>query len=95
MEGHFSLCPFCRLDEKDQTLLHLFLKARGNVKELQRELEVSYPTARSRLDQLWKTMGYAPDPNENQTADDILMDLRTGQIDVDEATRRLRNRGMA
>ena len=93
IEGRFSLCPFCQLDDPTRALLDGFLRARGNVRELQRELGVSYPTARSRLEQLWDKLGYqkaeeAPVPS----AEEVLAQLRAGEIDVTEATTRLRQR---
>lgn len=93
IEGRFSLCRFCRLDDPTRTLLEGFLRARGNVRELQRELGVSYPTARSRLEQLWEQLGLQkPEEDSNRTADEILAQLKSGQIDVAEATARLRQR---
>jgi hypothetical protein len=38
-------------------LLESFLRARGNLKELERELKVSYPTVRARIDALVKFLG--------------------------------------
>ena len=38
------------LPEPHASLLELFLRVRGNVKEMERELGLSYPTVRARLE---------------------------------------------
>ena len=49
LSGWFEPCEFCALTADDRTLLRVFLASRGNMKELQRHLDVSYPTARARF----------------------------------------------
>ncbi len=48
--GDFEPCPFCRLDEAQEKLITVFLKRRGNIREVERELGMSYPTVRARLE---------------------------------------------
>jgi hypothetical protein len=36
----------------------MFLRVRGNVKEMERELGLSYPTVRARLDEAFEAAGY-------------------------------------
>ena len=93
IEGRFSLCRFCQLDESTRALLEGFLRARGNIRELQRELGVSYPTARARLEQLWDQLGYQkPDGDPPESAEDIVAQLKSGEIGIEEAESRLRQR---
>jgi hypothetical protein len=42
------------LPEPYASLLELFLRVRGNVKDVERELGLSYPTVRARLDEAFK-----------------------------------------
>jgi hypothetical protein len=65
----------------------LFLAARGNLKQVQRNLGVSYPTARQRIDAMFRQIEGKP---ERQEPCDVLVRLRGGEIDVDEAERLLR-----
>jgi len=69
-------------------VLRVFLASRGNMKDLERHLGVSYPTARGRFDALLGKLGLgekaAPDPRLQ-----MLEQLARGEIDVDEADRRL------
>jgi len=56
LTGSFESCEFCGLDQADRDLLRVFLVSRGNMKELERHLGVSYPTARARFDDLLRKL---------------------------------------
>ncbi|MHC5039571.1 MAG: DUF2089 family protein [Planctomycetota bacterium] len=60
ISGIFSPCPYCRLDPDQEQLVSVFLKSRGNIREVERELGISYPTVRSRLDEVLKALGITP-----------------------------------
>lgn len=98
LSGVFPACEFCALDGDDRELLRVFLASRGNLKELQRHLGVSYPTARARFADLLGKLGIEvgdDPPGETSTAEEdprhleILDALARGEIDVDEAERRI------
>jgi hypothetical protein len=55
--GHFAPCDFCGLDDGDLDMLKVFLASRGNMRDLERHLGVSYPTARARFDDLLRRLG--------------------------------------
>lgn len=57
LSGHFSACRFCRLDAADSAILEVFLRSRGNVRDVQAHLAVSYPTARARLIEVLDRLG--------------------------------------
>ena len=59
LSGHFAPCEFCGLDEADLQMLRVFLASRGNMRDLERHLGVSYPTARARFDDLLRRIGLA------------------------------------
>ena len=88
LSGSFESCEFCALTAEDRQLLKVFLASRGNMKDLERHLGVSYPTARSRFDSLLGKLGIdrpaVPAPNV-----EMLESLARGDIDVDEALKRL------
>lgn len=95
IEGSFETCPVCSLGGAERELLELFLRVRGNAKEVERSLGVSYPTVRARLDRVWAGLQLAapvPEPVE-QSALATLAELRAGGIGVDQAAALLRNRG--
>lgn len=59
LSGHFASCRFCGLDPADAALLDVFLRSRGNIRDAQAHLGVSYPTARQRVGELLGRLGYA------------------------------------
>jgi hypothetical protein len=59
LEGRFSVGRFGRLTRDQLGLLELFLRARGNLRDLERELGISYPTVRNRLEALIRALGLA------------------------------------
>jgi hypothetical protein len=59
LEGEFGVGRFGRLDREQMGLLESFLRSRGNLKEMERELGISYPTVRGRVDALVRALGLA------------------------------------
>ena len=90
LSGAFAQCEFCVLTEDDREVLRVFLGSRGNMKDLERHLGVSYPTARARFDTLLAKLGIerAPAPASASRVD-LMEQVARGEIDVDEAMRRL------
>jgi hypothetical protein len=84
ISGDFESCEFCALDAGDRDVLRVFLASRGNIKELERHLGVSYPTARARFDDLLRTLGLAgPPPPDPRLG--TLQALAEGELDVEQA----------
>jgi hypothetical protein len=83
VSGHFEHCEFCALTDDQRALLRVFLSSRGNMKELERHLGVSYPTARGRLSELLSALGMAAEEPEPRLS--TLEALARGEIDVDQA----------
>jgi hypothetical protein len=59
LEGEFGVGRFGRLSKEQLALLESFLRARGNLKEMERELGISYPTVRGRVDALVRALDLA------------------------------------
>ena len=96
VRGRFRRCEFCALPEGQLSFLRLFVSRRGNLREVERELGVSYPTARARLDDLLQALGYptsAPSALDRQERRrQVMEDLKSGQITPEEAVRILREK---
>ena len=83
VKGDFTMCPLCSLDSENRNLLELFLLARGNLKAVQRMLGVSYPTARTRIEDMFVAL-----ENRSNTSDEsinVLEQLHRGEISVEDA----------
>jgi hypothetical protein len=61
LEGDFNVGRFARLSREQFALLESFLRSRGNLKEMERELGISYPTVRARVDTLLRALGLGDD----------------------------------
>ncbi len=57
LEGEFAVGRFGRLTAEQLALLESFLRSRGNLREMERELGISYPTVRGRLEALLRALG--------------------------------------
>lgn len=87
IEGHFHLCKFCRLTTEQKNFIDVFIKCRGNIKEVEKELGISYPTVKNRLEDVASALGYKAeaDPAAAGRKKEILDRLSNGEINVEEA----------
>ncbi len=94
IEGSFSSCKFCRLPVEQQEFIEVFLKCRGSIKDVEKELGISYPTVRNRLDGVIQALGYRvqkqDDGEDKISKQEILEALEKGEISTQEAARLLR-----
>jgi len=72
LEGEFGVGRFGRLSREQLALLESFLRARGNLKEMERELGISYPTVRGRVDALVRALGLSDGDESIAGAEDEL-----------------------
>jgi hypothetical protein len=70
LEGEFSVGRFGRLTREQLTLLESFLRSRGNLRDMERELGISYPTVRSRVEALVRALGFGPRADSDEAAAD-------------------------
>lgn len=93
LRGSFSLCRFCALPEGHRQVVETYLRCRGNMKELEKALGVSYPTARAALDAALEAMGFGEKPaEEEREPDEALTALENGEIDVKKAIEQIKKR---
>jgi hypothetical protein len=103
LEGDFNVGRFGRLSRDQLALLESFLRSRGNLREMERELGLSYPTVRGRVDALVRSLGLggaesaadgAPAPRaagaDPTTRRAILERLARREIGAEEAAAALR-----
>lgn len=89
IHGNFAFDEFMLLDDESRGFLIEFLKSRGNIKELQSRLGISYPTAKSRLDSLLKKLGLFEEESTKPTRIEILEKLEKGEISTEDAIKLL------
>ena len=89
--GEFKLSKFDYLTEEQQYFVEVFIKNRGNIKEIEKEMKISYPTVRRILDNVIEGLGYPAEKSEegvNKT--EILERLGNGEITSEEALKLLK-----
>ena len=91
--GRYSPCPFCALSPESTQFVMTFVRCRGNVKEMERELGISYWTIRRRLDELIDELGVeaAPAEGAGHRAEElaILEQVNRGEISAADAAEML------
>ena len=89
LEGEFGVGRFGRLSKEQMSLLESFLRSRGNLKEMERELGISYPTVRGRVDALVRALGLADgDAGEGELDETAIVDEAPEAPDADLAAER-------
>lgn len=89
IKGEFELCKFCRLNEKQKYFAEVFIKNRGNIKEIEKELGISYPTVRNKLDDVIQALGHKV-VKSNVNKKEVLEKLKDGEISKEEALKLLK-----
>ncbi len=96
IRGKFRVPKVAMIDPAFQEFLEIFLRSRGVISTVEKELGISYPTARAKLDAMLEAMDMKPFKEErrNGKAADhkrkILQQLEEGKITPEEAKRKLR-----
>lgn len=105
LEGDFSVGRFGRLSREQLTILESFLRSRGNLRDMERELGISYPTVRSRVEALVRALGFGPRdgdeadtvvtdvPSPSPSRQDILESLARHEISAEDAAVAIRALG--
>lgn len=98
LEGEFTVGRFARLDRDQMRILESFLRSRGNLRDMERDLGLSYPTVRNRVDTLVRALGLGGSSDEAGTdvaaeRRAILARLARREIGADEAATALRRLG--
>jgi hypothetical protein len=96
LEGQFTLGRFYQLPPDQLAFIETFIRCEGKLTRLQEELGISYPTARSRLIDVIRALGYEvreePPAPSSEERKDILQRLASGELQSDEAVELLRGR---
>jgi hypothetical protein len=90
VRSRYRPCPFCALNDEEQTFLLLFVRSRGNLKDVEKTLGVSYPTVRAKLDEIIDRLAPPAPPAPARDRRTVLDLVQSGQLGVSEALALLR-----
>jgi len=85
IENEFELSKFESLGEEQLRFLETFVKCRGNIKDVERELGISYPTVRAKLDEVISALGHAVTKKSAIESTEIIDMLEKGEITAEQA----------
>lgn len=98
IEGHFSLGAFELLTKEQLTFAETFIRCEGKLNRMEKEMGLSYPTLRSRLNELLWAMGFevgqeepaaAPAGISDEERRKVLDDLAAGRVSSEQAVKLL------
>ncbi len=95
--ARYQPCRFCKLPPESVQFLEAFVRNRGNVKEMERELGTSYWTIRSRLNELIEELGFEVDNSSEVQREEelksqrraILEKINRGELSASDAAEQL------
>jgi hypothetical protein len=97
IRGRFEIPRYARIDAEQARFLETFLRCRGMLNSVEKQLGVSYPTVRSRLDALLEALDLPPAKEDaakrekmSEKRRKILEQLEKGEISPDEAKEQIR-----
>lgn len=92
VRGSFELPVFAALSPEEEGFLRVFLAAKGSIKEVERQLGISYPTVKGRLESLLNKLGLGSLQAEfKQRRLEVIARLERGEITAQEAVGALKN----
>ncbi len=96
IRGRFEVPKYARLEPEQAKFLETFLRCRGMLNSVERELNLSYPTVRARLDSLLDALDLTPPKDDNGKRDKgaerkrkVLDQLERGEITPEQAKEKL------
>ena len=91
IENDFKLSRFDYLSSEQLYFIETFIRCRGSIKEVEKELGISYPTVRAKLDEVISCLGYTPKNSAPlKPNSDVLDALEKGEISAEEAIKALK-----
>ena len=85
IENEFELSKLASLSKDQLHFVEVFLTCRGNIKEVEKELGISYPTVRGKLTDIISSLGYLQKKKNEVDEKKVVTMLENGEITPDEA----------
>jgi hypothetical protein len=83
LRGDFEESGFANLSAEQLSFIRLFVIVQGNIKEMEKRLNISYPTVKNRLSEIIQAMGH--NGFKQTDFNDIFHDLEEGFVSVEQA----------
>ena len=90
IESDFELSKFELLNKEQLKFAEVFLKNRGSIKDVEREMGISYPTVKGKLNDVIKALGYKVEEEPSANINEVITELEKGSINIDEAIKKIK-----
>jgi hypothetical protein len=90
ISGNFELPTLMRLSAEDQEFVLNFMRAQGVIKEMEKIYGVSYPTIKSRLAAILKTLNLEMVEDKTAARMEVLKALENSEITAEDAVKKLK-----
>ena len=93
LRGAFGASPLLRLSPEENEFVITFLLCRGNIRAVEKELGISYPTVKARLQRVVERLGWKVEEVKDDRREErfrVLEELREGRLSAKAAAERLR-----
>lgn len=88
IKGDFILSKFNYLTKENLYFIEIFMKNKGNIKKVEKELGISYPTVKKQLDEIIIELGYTPEEDLKEpvkpSKKDLLEKLARGELSKED-----------
>src|SRR5690625_4213824 len=94
IENDFSLSKFATLSAEQMHFVEVFVVKRGNIKEVEKVLGISYPTVRGKLNDIITELGHDEEKEEHKEKlrkSQVIAMLENDEINAKEAVELLKN----
>lgn len=91
VENEFEFSKFAYLSKEQLGFIEVFLKSRGNIKDVEKALGISYPTVRAKLDDVIGALGNNDEKKSLSDTQKVLDMLENGEITAEQAVKLLKS----
>ena len=92
IESEFSLSKFETLTNEQLQFVEIFLKSRGSIKDVEKEMGISYPTVKGKLNDVIASLGYNIEEERSNDVKSIIDRLESGEITPEDAVKKLKSK---
>lgn len=86
IRGQFQLSKFDYLTKEQQYFIEVFIKNQGNIKQIEKELGISYPTVKKNLEEVSLALGYKVEKEKDDDKRiEIFEKIRNGELTIEDA----------
>jgi hypothetical protein len=92
IKNEFALSKFEQLSQEQLKFVEIFIKNSGSIKDVEKEMGISYPTVKGKLHDVIRALGFNVNEEAQQTTGSVIDELERGEISAEEALNKISNK---